>query len=79
MDSRREIYEPDEIAQLGIVFDATWTRIAAVGLAVTAAARDELAAILLGLADLRQLGPEQMQTTAIRLLRERCEQPMRAA
>jgi hypothetical protein len=79
MDSRREIYEPDEIEQLGLVFDATWMRIASADLTVTVADRHKLAAILLGLADLRQLGPEQMQSTALRLYLGRCEQPLRTA
>jgi len=61
-----EVIEPEELAQLGKVFDEAW---AALGATAAHGRADHLASILLRLANLRQLGPEQMMATALRIFR----------
>ena len=62
-----EIMEPEELAQLGAVFDEAWAAVSTTAVD-SAEQRTTLASILLRLAHLRQLGPDQMKATAIRIL-----------
>lgn len=66
-----EIIEPEELAQLGTLFDKTW---AAVGCSANndryAEERTHLACILLRLHGLRQLDPDQVMQPAVRLFRQ---------
>ena len=72
-----EIMEPEELIQLGAVFDEAWAAVSAT--AVNGAEqRTILASILLRLAHLRQLGPDQMKATAIRILRSQSAPNCRA-
>ena len=64
-----EIMEPEELSQLGSVFDETWAAIRASTGDGSAELRTALASILLRLAHLRQLGPDQMKATALRIIR----------
>ena len=63
-----EIMEPEELVQLGAVFDEAWATVSATA-GDSAEQRTTLASILLRLAHLRQLGPDQMKATAIRIFR----------
>jgi hypothetical protein len=65
------VFEPDELKELRAVFDDTWTIIAREITGDVDAFRDELGALILGLACERQLGREQIKQTAARLMRER--------
>ena len=64
-----EIMEPEELTQLGAVFDETWAAISATAGDGSAELRTALASTLLRLAHLRQLGPDQMKATALRIFR----------
>ena len=64
-----EIMEPEELSQLGSVFDETWATIRASTGDGSVELRTALACTLLRLAHLRQLGPDQMMATALRLFR----------
>ena len=64
-----EILEPEELAQLGVVFDETWAAVKASTGEGSVELRTALACTLLQLAHLRQLGPDQMKATALRLFR----------
>ena len=64
-----EIMEPEELAQLGTVFDEAWAAVSATAGDGRADQRTTLAIILLRLANLRQLGPDQMKATALRIFR----------
>jgi hypothetical protein len=64
-----EILEPEELTQLGVVFDETWAAIKASTGDGSVELRTALACTLLQLAHLRQLGPDQMKATALRLFR----------
>src|SRR6185436_12459117 len=64
-----EIMEPEELAQLGSVFDETWAAVSGSVGEGSAEQRTSLAIILLRLANLRQLGPDQMKATALRIFR----------
>jgi len=64
-----EIMEPEELAQLGVVFDETWAAVKASTGDASVELRTALACTLLQLAHLRQLGPDQMKATALRLFR----------
>lgn len=63
-----EVIEPEELAQLGQLFDEAWAAVGTVGEGSTDQ-RTILASILLRLANLRQLGPDQMKATALRIFR----------
>ena len=64
-----EIMQPEELAQLGTVFDEAWAAVGATAAEGRADQRVILASILLRLANLRQLGPEQLKATALRIFR----------
>jgi len=64
-----EIMEPEELAQLGSVFDETWAAVSGNVGEGSAEQRTSLAIILLRLANLRQLGPDQMKASALRIFR----------
>ena len=64
-----EILEPEELTQLGVVFDETWAAVKASTGDGSVELRTALACTLLQLAHLRQLGPDQMKATALRLFR----------
>ncbi len=66
-----EIMEPEELAELGAVFDETWAVLSRT-VGDDAEHRVALACILVRLAQLRQLSPEQMKATALRRL---CPEP----
>ncbi len=73
MINRKEFYQPDELDVLAQSLDQTCK-----SLSLDSASdpdcddRQELASILLHLSNLRQLGRNQLETTAVRLYRERC-------
>ena len=69
-----EIMEPEELSQLVTVFDEAWAALSATAGGDSADQRVTLASILLRLANLRQLDPEQMKATALRIFRA---EPMR--
>ena len=62
-----EIMEPEELTQLGVVFDEAWAVVKASTGDGSAELRTALASTLLRLANLRQLGPDQMKATALRI------------
>jgi hypothetical protein len=64
-----EIMEPEELAQLGVVFDEAWAALSATAGEGAPELRTALASILFRLAHLRELGPDQMKATAFRILR----------
>ena len=66
-----EIMEPEELSQLGRLFDEAWAAVSATAGQESAELRTALASILLRLAHLRQLSPDQMKATALRIFR--CE------
>jgi hypothetical protein len=66
-----EIMEPEELTQVGLVFDETWAAVSNTVGEGNSELRTALASIILRLAHLRQLGPDQMKATALRLFR--CE------
>jgi hypothetical protein len=66
-----EIMEPEELAQLGAVFDEAWAAVSDTAGEGNAELRTALASIVLQLAHLRQLGPDQIKATALRIFR--CE------
>jgi hypothetical protein len=65
------VFEPGELQTLRGVFDNTWNEIELQVCGDQDALRDELGALILGLACDRQLGEQQLQQTAARLMRER--------
>ena len=71
-----EIMEPEELAQLGGVFDEAWAAVSA----SVSKGRDEqrttLAVILLWLANLKQLGPEQLKASALRIFHSQSFRPL---
>jgi hypothetical protein len=66
---RNEIMEPEELAELGKLFDEAWAALRATAGQESDELRTGLASILLRLAHLRQLGPDQMKATALRIFR----------
>ena len=64
-----ETMQPEELTQLGVVFDEVWAGLSDTAGQERAELRTALASILLRLANLKQLGPEQMKATALRILR----------
>ena len=64
-----EMLNPEELTQLGVVFDETWAAVKASSGDGSVDLRTALACTLLQLAHLRQLGPDQMKATAFRLFR----------
>jgi hypothetical protein len=72
-----EVIEPEELAELGQVFDEAWAAVGATAREGRADQRVILASILLRLAHLRQLGPDQMKATAIRIFRSEPVQAFR--
>ena len=66
-----EIMEPEELSQLGRLFDEAWVVLNAAAGQDSAELRTALASTLLQLAHLRQLSPDQMKATALRIFR--CE------
>jgi len=66
-----EIMQPEELTQLGVVFDEAWAAVSARAGEGDAELRTALASIMMRLAHLRQLGPDQLKATALRIFR--CE------
>jgi hypothetical protein len=66
-----EILEPEELSELGRLFDEACAALNATAAQESAELRTALASTLLRLAHLKQLGPEQMKATALRILQ--CE------
>ena len=64
-----EVMEPEELAELGKLFDEAWVALRATAGQESEELRTGLASILLRLAHLRQLGPDQMKATALRIFR----------
>jgi hypothetical protein len=62
-----EILEPEELAELGRLFDETCAALNATAGQGTAELRAALASTLLRLAHLKQLGPDQMRATVLRI------------
>ena len=73
-----EIMEPEELAQVGSVFDEAWAALRATAGEDSADQRATLASIILRLANLGQLGPEQMKATALRIFRAESSQELRS-
>ncbi len=71
-----EIMQPEELAQLGAVFDDTWAAIRAATGDGSVELRTALASTLLQLARLKQLGPDQMKATVLRVFRAEPVQPV---
>ena len=69
MRNDKEYYDPDELAVISISFDDACKMLT---LTQEEGPRLELAAIMLQLNGLAQLGPRQLKATAARLFRERC-------
>jgi hypothetical protein len=68
----KEIMGPEELTQLGVVFDEAWASVSGTASEGNAELRTALASIVLRLAHLRQqLGPDQIKATALRIFR--CE------
>jgi hypothetical protein len=66
-----ETMQPEELTQLGAVFDEVWAELCDTAGHENAELRTALASILLRLGNLKQLGAEEMKSTALRILR--CE------
>lgn len=66
-----EIIEPEELAELGVAFDQAWAVVSTTAGAENAELRTTLASIVLRLAHLRQLGPDQIKASALRIFK--CE------
>jgi hypothetical protein len=66
-----EIMEPEELSELGRLFDEACAALNATAGQDGAELRTALASTLLKLAHLRQLSPDQMKATALRIFR--CE------
>ena len=65
-----EVLGPEHLAELGTIFDKTWTAFASSANSEEYTdERAHLASILLRLYGLRQLGPDQIMRTALRLLK----------
>ncbi|MTD96252.1 hypothetical protein GIW81_18080 [Hyphomicrobium sp. xq] len=64
-----ETLQPEELTQLGVVFDEVWAEFSDTAGQENTELRTFLASILLRLANLKQLGPEQMKATALRIIR----------
>jgi hypothetical protein len=64
-----ETMQPEELTQLGVVFDEVWAELRGTTGQESAELRTALASILLRLANLKQLGAEEMKSTALRILR----------
>ena len=73
-----EIMEPEELAKVGSVFDEAWAALSTTAGDDSADQRATLASIILRLANLGQLGPEQMKATALRIFRAEPSQVLRA-
>jgi hypothetical protein len=63
-----EVLGPEHLAELGELFDKTWATFA--NSERDTDGRAELACILLRLYGLRQLGPDQLTQTALRLMKQ---------
>ena len=72
-----EVLEPEELARLGKVFDEAWASVSPTAGGGGAEQRTILASILLRLANLRQLGPEQLKATALRIFQSEPTQAFR--
>jgi len=72
-----EVLEPEELARLGKVFDEAWASVSPAAGGGGAEQRTILASILLRLANLRQLGPEQLKATALRIFQSEPTQAFR--
>ena len=66
-----ETMQPEELTQLGAVFDEVWAELCDTAGHEDAELRTALASVLLRLANLKQLGADEMKSTALRILR--CE------
>ena len=66
-----ETMQPEELTQLGVVFNEVWAALGDTAGQENAELRTALASILLRLANLKQLDAEEMKSTALRILR--CE------
>jgi hypothetical protein len=65
-----EVLGPEHLAELGALFDKTWAAFQSSANSESyTEARAQLACILLRLYGLRQLGPDQVTQTALRLLK----------
>ena len=65
------VFEPSDLEKLRVEFDSTWSEIELKVSGDRDSLRDELGALILGLACDRQLGEPQLQQTAARLMLER--------
>ena len=72
-----EIMEPEDLARLGKAFDEAWAAVSITAGEDRADQRTTLAFILLRLASLRQLGPDQIKDTALRIFRAEVAPPTR--
>src|SRR5688572_28869845 len=66
-----EVLGPEHLAELGELFDKTWVSFGSLANSERDAdERAQLACILLRLYGLRQLGPDQLTQTALRLMKQ---------
>jgi hypothetical protein len=65
-----EVLGPEHLAELGTLFDRAWAAFGSATCEPEADERAQLACILLRLYGLRQLGPEQLTRTALRLMKQ---------
>lgn len=66
-----EVLHPEHLSELGALFDQTWASLRrSSDFHGSPEERAELACILLHLYGLRQLGPDQLVETALRLLKQ---------
>ncbi|MFZ1988640.1 MAG: hypothetical protein WAW96_02615 [Alphaproteobacteria bacterium] len=64
----RKVLGPEELATIGSVFEEAWAAVGgSLGGAEAADARARLASIMIGLAQIGSLAPEEIKRTAIRI------------
>ena len=66
--NRREVFQPEDLANLGSAFDQTWAHIGGrLGDTDPSAARTRLADIVLRLARVNEIDPDEIKRMAIRI------------
>ena len=66
--NRREVFQPEDLANLGSAFDQTWTIVGCrLGDTAPSAGRTRLADIVLRLARVNEIDPDEIKRMAIRI------------
>ena len=66
--NRREVFQPEDLANLGSAFDQTWTIVGCrLGDTAPSAARTRLADIVLRLTSVNEIDPDEIKRMAIRI------------